>query len=282
VPDPLFESATVRVKATRYGTLAYARHDLYIGRSLDLYGEWSELACGQLGAFLQPDDVVCDVGANIGVQTIALARAVPQGAVYAFEPIRANYQLLVTNCTLNDVVRAIPVHAAVGAASGHINVPGIDLHVPANFGSVVLDSGGTGGEEIPLVTLDALGLPRCALVKIDVEGMESAVLRGAVATLERCRPTIFIENDRDDRSGALLEQLIDLGYDCYWLLTTFYNPDNFFGEHENVFGDLVETNMVCVHRARGIALAGLEKAERGDSSGPALQRWLAAGRSRRT
>jgi FkbM family methyltransferase len=277
VHEPLFESETLRIKRTRHGTLAYAKTDLYVGRSIDRYGEWSELSCGQLGAFLAPDDVVCDIGANIGAQTAFFAHCVPRGAVYAFEPVRANYQLLMTNITLNEFANAVPLHGAVGAAPGRIRVPGIDLRVPANFGSIILDSAGSSdGEDVPLFALDALDLPRCALVKIDVEGMESEVLRGATATLERCKPVIFVENDRDDRSAALIAQLIDLAYDCYWLIAPYYNPQNYFGETENVFPGNIETNMVCVHRSRGLELGGLERAQRGDTSDAAYRRWRAA------
>jgi FkbM family methyltransferase len=248
---------------------------MYVGRSIDRYGEWSELSCGQLGAFLAPDDVVCDVGANIGAQTAFFARCVPRGAVYAFEPVRANFQILMTNVTLNEFGNAIPLHAAVGAAVGRIRAPGIDLRVPANFGSIALD-GDAEGEDIPLLALDSLNLPRCALLKIDVEGMEAEVLRGAAATLERLKPVIFIENDRDERSAALIEQLTDLAYECYWLIAPYYNPNNFFGEPENVFPGYIETNMICVHRARGLVLGGLERAERGDTSDAAYRRWRAA------
>lgn len=276
--EALFAAESLRVKRSRYGVMAYAVTDLYVGRSLDRYGEWSELSCGQLGRFLQPDDVVCDIGANIGAQTIAFARAVPRGAVYAFEPVRANYQFLVTNVTLNELANAVPVHAAVGASVGRIAAPGIDLRVAANFGSIELRPGGTG-EEVSLVTVDALNFPACALLKIDVEGMEAEVLAGARATLERCKPIVFIENDRNDRSAALIAQLIDLDYACYWLIAPYFNPANFFGEAENVFPGYVETNMVCVHRARRMTLGGLERAERGDTSDAAFRRLVAATRA---
>ena len=270
-PAPIFESANLRVKQTRYGVLAYAKNDKFIGRSLDRYGEWSQRSCGQLLQFLSPDDIVCDVGANIGTLTVMFARRVPQGAVYAFEPVRAHYQLLVTNVTLNELANAVPFQAAVGAASGRIRVPRLDLSMPANLGAIALENF-TEGEDVPLIRLDDLELPRCGLLKIDVEGMELDVLRGAAQTVERCRPVIFAENERTDRSGPLLDVLIDLGYDCYWMINQLYDPDNFFGETENVFGDVGGGDVICIHRSRGMRIGGLDRAERGDSFEAALER----------
>jgi FkbM family methyltransferase len=270
-PAPLFESANLRLRQTRYGVLAYAKHDKFIGRSLDRYGEWSQRSCGQLVQFLAPDDTVCDVGANIGTLTLMFARHVPQGAVYAFEPVRAFYQLLVTNVALNELTNAVPFHAAVGATSGRIRVPRVDLATPANLGAVALENF-TDGEEVPLIRLDDLELPRCGLLKIDVEGMELDVLRGAARMVERCRPLIFAENERSDRSGPLLDLLIDLGYDCYWMINQLYAPDNFFGESENVFGDVGGGDVLCVHRSRGLTIGGLDRAGPGDSFEAALER----------
>jgi len=271
VPAPLYESANLRLKQTRYGVMAYPKRDKFIGRSLDLYGEWAQRSSGQIAALLQPADVVCDVGANLGALTLMFARHVPQGAVYAFEPVRAHYQMLVTNVTLNELTNVAAFHAAVGESSGRIVAPRISYALDLNLGAIALENF-TEGEDVALIRIDDLGLPECALLKIDVEGMEAAVIRGAVATIERCRPLLFVENERADRSAALIELLIDLGYDCYWMFGELYNPENYFGERENVFGTTGGGDMICVHRSRGIAFGGLDRAERGDSFAAAAER----------
>ena len=275
-PAPILETANLRVKATRYGVMTYPKNDKYIGRSLDLYGEWSQRSCGQLLQFLAPDDTVCDIGANIGAMTLMFARHVPHGAVYAFEPVRAHYQLLVTNVTLNELTNAVPFHAAVGAASGRIVAPRLDLSTAANLGAIALEKF-SEGEEVPLIRLDDLELPRCGLLKIDVEGMELDVLRGAVRTIERCSPLIFAENELSDRSGPVLDLLIDLGYDCYWMINQLYDPANYFGESENVFGETGGGDVLCVPRSRGLTIAGLDRAGRGDTFEAAIARAKAGG-----
>ena len=75
--------------------MLYNVNDDYIGRSLDIYGEFSE---GEIEAFsllVHPGDIVLDVGANIGSHTIWFAQAVgPTGGVMAFEPQRLLFQTL--------------------------------------------------------------------------------------------------------------------------------------------------------------------------------------------
>ena len=67
---------------------------------------------------------------------------------------------------------------------------------------------------LPMTTPDvkaSLKLARCELLKIDVEGMELAVLQGARNTIERLRPILYVENSKEERSAALVEYLQSLG-----------------------------------------------------------------------
>src|SRR5260370_1945855 len=58
------------LKACRYGHMLYNIHDVYVGRSLDLYGEFSEGEVGLFRRLVKPGDLVLDVGANIGPHTL--------------------------------------------------------------------------------------------------------------------------------------------------------------------------------------------------------------------
>src|SRR4051812_48350593 len=83
------------LKTCRHGQMLFLKRDQYIGRSLDLYGEFSELEAEIFTKYLQPGNSVIEVGSNIGAHTLRLARLVgPQGTVYAFEPQRLLFQLL--------------------------------------------------------------------------------------------------------------------------------------------------------------------------------------------
>jgi hypothetical protein len=101
------------------------------------------------------------------------------------------------------------------------------------------------GDDVAVVTVDSLCLPRCALLKVDVEGMELAVVDGARDTIARCRPLLYLENDRAEKSPALIGLILDLGYRLWWHVTPLYNPDNFLKNPSNQFGGTVSINLLC-------------------------------------
>lgn len=250
-----------RQKTCRHGTMLYNMHDMYIGRSLDLYGEFSEGEVEIFKQVLRPGMMAVEVGANIGAHTVFLAKAVgPTGGVMAFEPQRVAFQTLCANLALNNITNVHCVHAAAGAAPGNLLVPQLDQTQVNNFGGLGLGSY-QQGERVPVVTLDSFNLPQCTLLKIDVEGMEQDVLLGAKETIARCLPLMYIENDREDRSAALIRLIDSLGYSMFWHVPPLFNPGNFFGNAENVFGSIVSKNMICCPKVGAHSITGLQKVE---------------------
>jgi FkbM family methyltransferase len=247
-----------RLRACRYGQILYNVHDMYIGRSLDLYGEFSE---GEVDLFRQmtkPGHTVVEVGANIGAHTVFFARQVgPRGRVIAFEPQRIIFQTLCANVALNSLTNVECFQHAVGSAAGTIVVPPLDYTQDDNYGGLAL-GGFSDGESVPVVTLDSLALPKLNVLKIDVEGMEHSVLTGAAETLNRCRPILYVENDRADRSDELIRLLDSLEYNLYWHMPPLFNPHNFAGNGVNVFGQIISKNMIAVHRTVPQKLDGFE------------------------
>ncbi len=200
------------VKTCRYGTMVFNTFDRYLGRGLDLYGEFSEGEVEMFRQLVRPGDTVLDVGANIGAHTLFFARQVgPKGAIYALEPQRVVFQTLCANMALNSVTNVWCLPCAAGAEPGETTVPRGDYTQSGNFGGVSV-GGSAQGERVPVVTVDGLNLPACRLIKIDVEGAEEHVLRGAVQTIERLRPVLYVENDRKERSGGLVRFIAGLGY----------------------------------------------------------------------
>ena len=247
--EPWLDSRHVRLKACRHGPMLYLANDRYIGRSLDRYGEFSE---GELELFRQlvrPDQVVLDIGANIGTHTVAFAQMVePAGVVYAFEPQRVLYQMLCGNVALNALTNVHAWQAAVGRRAGSVSVPVLDYGASGNFGAVSLRAQ-AAGESVSLLAIDQLDFTACHLIKIDVEGMEADVLAGAEQTLRRHRPMLYLENDRQDKSAALIEQLFGLDYRLYWHLPPLFNPRNYFNEPENLFPGVISANMLGIHHS---------------------------------
>jgi len=257
--EPLVEQAFVRIKTCRYGTLLYNWKDTYVGRSLDLYGEFSEGEVRMFDQILKPGMVAIDVGANIGCHTVFMAQKVsPGGAVFAYEPQRVVHQMLCANLALNAITNVKAVHAAAGAEAGEIIVPNIECGSGGNIGGVELGCY-TEGETVAVEPIDSLALKTCHLIKVDVEGMENAVIAGAADTIGRCRPFLYVENDRRDRSSQLIERLFGLDYRLYWHLPRLFNSGNFFGDETNVFGDLISRNMVCVPKENKITIEAMEE-----------------------
>jgi FkbM family methyltransferase len=243
----LVESAHMAVKKCRHGTMMYNVHDAFIGRSLDLYGEWCDGEAFVLGQILSPGDLVVDVGANIGTHTVFFAKAVGEkGTVVAFEPQRLVYQTLCGNVALNGLTNVNCFMTAVGDRRAQAIFPTLDPRATLNFGAVRAASGGPG-EVVDVVPIDELGLDRCALIKVDVEGMEAAVIAGARETIARCRPALFLENDTVERSREVLSAVEAAGYKAFWHVANYYNPGNYFENRDNVFARYQpEANIFCV------------------------------------
>lgn len=258
VMELLHDGGLVRTRRTRHGVLSYLATDEHVGRSLDRYGEWAQAEVELLQLFVEPGDVVVDVGANLGTHTVALARRVgPTGAVLAFEPQRFVHQLLCANVALNALTWVRTYHAAVGASPGGLVVPDIDYAAPGNFGGLALGAW-RDGETVPRLTLDGFGLARVKLLKVDVEGMEAEVFAGAAELLTRCQPVLYFENNAPAGAAAVCAPLLARGYALFWHFSPFFRADNYAGQGENVFGDVVDANVVAVPAALAPALRALE------------------------
>lgn len=261
-----------RLTATRHGFMLFNRRDTIIGRSLAYYGEYFEREAALFGQLLRPGDVAADVGANIGAHTLPLARKVgPQGRVLAFEPIRLNFQLLCANMALNDVTWADCRPIGLGAENATIHIRDVMMDEDDNFGALALnDLQASAGRPVAVRRFDdAFDGDRLRLVKIDVEGMEAAVLKGACQTIMRLRPALYVENDRPEESRALILLLQEMDYACFWFLPPYHNPANFRGRTEpllsegftddgrRLYGRGMGINLLCVPRKAATGLSGL-------------------------
>jgi len=258
---PLFSHGHLRIKACRHGLMLYSVSDIYIGQALDRYGEAFEAELSFLGQVVKPGMTVLDIGAHLGVHAVYFARqAGPSGQVLAFEPQPFLHHLLCANLALNSLSWTRPHLCALGAEQGFVQVPVLDYAQPANFGGLSLEPTATAdAAAVPLARVDDLGLAACHFLKIDVEGMEAQVLRGAESTIRRFRPLIYVENDRPKRSAALISALLALDMRLYWHVTPLWNPANHFLNPENVFDRTVSVNLLCIPRERGTAVLNLRE-----------------------
>ena len=254
------------VAQTRFGQLIYNVNDVYIGRSVELYGEFSQGETLLFEQLVEPGEVVLEVGANIGTHTLFFAKQVgPAGRVLAFEPQRILFQTLCGNLALNSVTNTHCWNMAVGSEAGEITVPALDYARADNFGGIELGMH-EQGESVPLATIDSFQLPRCDFIKVDVEGMEEDVFRGAAETIARCKPILYCECDRTDKSDSLIRLLDSLGYTMFWHLPPLFHPQNFAGNPTNVFGEIVSKNILCVDAAIAERLSGFVPVDVPESS----------------
>lgn len=163
---------------------------------------------------VRPGDVVWDVGANVGLFSFAAAGlSRPDGRVLAIEPDPWLAQLVKRSAALNpdlggrfNVLQAALTERA-GDAVLHIARRGRAANYVAGFSPSSQTGGVREALAVRAVTLDALldGWPRPDVLKIDVEGAEASVLRGARRLLHEVRPRILCEvsqANRDEVSAA--------------------------------------------------------------------------------
>lgn len=164
----------------------------------------------QLLQYASKGAIALDIGACFGVYTLACAKALAPlgGLVHAFEPQRMLAYMICGSVALNSIENAIVHHACVGDATVDIDIPNFDYNKPLNFGSVEfgetqryeLDQQRAPSiEKVKQVRIDDFALGNVRFMKIDVEGMEYAVLQGAKKTIERERPAVLIEYLKSDK-----------------------------------------------------------------------------------
>ena len=244
----------------KYGYAVYNKNDLYIGKAVEKYGEFSELEVELFRQLCKPGDVVVEIGANIGTHTVALSEIVgEQGVVYAFEPQPIVFYTLCANVAINSLSNVHCLNLAAGATEGFVLIPNINYDEPGNYGSVEVSTF-KQGSQVRRVRLDNhITVPSIKLLKIDVEGMESEVIRGAKKLISRHKPVLYVENDRPGKSKELIELIRSLDYRMYWHQPMLFNPNNFAGDSENIYPNIVSVNMLCFHKSIDVRLDGFEE-----------------------
>jgi len=255
----LLATGFYRLVEGRHGRFLANPQDIYIGRALVEYGEFSELEVKMLLQLLPRGGVAVEAGANMGAITVPMAKKAGSGGlVYAFEPQPLIFQQLCANLALNDLVNVQAFNAGCGAEPGAIGIARLNPGREDNFGGIALDRLTTDRREIRIRIErldDAIDPPRLDLIKADVEGMELSVLTGADALIRKFRPALYVENHLDG-SEPLIGHILGLGYDCWWHLPPMFNPQNHAGKAENIYSRIVSHNMLCLPSERKINMQG--------------------------
>ena len=157
--------------------------------------------------------VVLDVGANFGYLSLVWACTIAsEGMVYSFEPhphMFESFQKSILSNKFQD--RMIPQNVAVGNSEGEVEIH--LSHTTSNTLSEELLGTVEDKVKVPLITLDEFSngedLTHCDLIKIDVDGIELDILKGAKQLLLKYAPIVIVETNNDKR---IIEFMSDINY----------------------------------------------------------------------
>ncbi|MCA1798608.1 MAG: FkbM family methyltransferase [Xanthomonadaceae bacterium] len=193
----------------RSGPLQGCRWSLTTGKNF-LTGKYEPEKTAMLAAEVRPGDIVFDIGAHVGYFTVLMSQAVgADGRVYAFEPRPLNLRFLRRHVAVNGCGNVEIFDTSVG------NRPGT-ARLETRTGTGTGHISESGNIEVDMVSVDALvdsgRLPAPTFIKVDVEGGEMMVLRGALRVLERHRPRMMLATHGAAIDRQCREFLTPLGY----------------------------------------------------------------------
>lgn len=237
--------------STKYGKMNVIPADRIVSHALSLYGEWAGDELYFLHKLVKPGMHVLDIGAFIGTHTLAFARFVGEsGQVYSFEPRKEIYQVLCSNIDANEIKHVQAFNMGLAEVVGSIALESIDITESVNFGGLSIDNfvpkAINNIYEVHISTVDTLDVPVVDFMKLDVEGMERRVLEGSVQVIAKDQPLIFCECNSMASGYEIFQFCQPLNYRVFGLLSDAYNPDNFNGVADNIFGDAKEVSLLLV------------------------------------
>ena len=242
------------VKA-KHGVFSFCHFDEFIGLSMREYGEFSEIELSLMLKFIMKDDVVFDIGANIGAFTVPFAKKVGDfGEIYSFEPQKLIYEILHENVNKNKLKNVKVFNIGVGKKEEELELNDIDYSKVGNFGGVSFKYESSSFTKniknkkykVKVKNLDQLTeIKKCNFIKMDVELMELEILTGGKNFLKKFRPILWIENHKL-YPNKINKFLLENDYNAYWVYSTAFNKSNYFINDNNYFGELGTLNTLAI------------------------------------
>ncbi|HAW57759.1 MAG TPA: hypothetical protein DCX03_01890 [Bacteroidales bacterium] len=184
---------------------------------------------------LNEGSIFFDIGANVGIYSISVAKKFSDIHIFAFEPVPNTAQIFKENVIKNNVSsKILLIEEAVTNTDGFVNIT-MDFH-SSNY--ITICDSKYNCKLVRSTTIDtfvkANKIPKIDLIKIDVEGKENYVLKGAIKSIDTFKPVILVElTEQDNQKFAdranhdyneSIQLLLNLGYKYY-----------IFDDHSNVF-----------------------------------------------
>lgn len=158
-----------------------------------------------------------DIGANQGNHSVYFSKFTDADEVISFEPVLQNFNLLVDNVDRN---RCRNVFCFDFGISDKEEILKVQRHnngrLPCTYLVGAVDENNSADEFVQCDSIDDVltESTHVGLMKIDIEGMELKAINGALGTIKRCKPVIFIEAWTDEEKAAIEAVLFPLGYTC--------------------------------------------------------------------
>jgi FkbM family methyltransferase len=208
----------------------YYDTDEVIGKSIDVYGEYSESEVIFLTSCMNKKTVVYDIGGNIGYHASAFATFAKH--VYSFEPNLKNFSLLMKNTeSFNNVTL---INAAVTDKNTVLTIDDYNINVPGNYGNL---STGSGITPVLGIKLDDYNFEKPDVIKIDVEGAEYQVIKGCEKIIKENRPWIYFEAHETRDLSLIYNFLDECKYYMYWCEVPNFRKNNFKNYKKDIFGN---------------------------------------------
>jgi FkbM family methyltransferase len=154
-------------------------------------------------------DVFFDLGAHAGYYSLLYKAANPNGKVFSFEPFEANYNFFERHMKLNGVKNVVVFNKAVSNVQGVLRF----LETKSSVAGKLAETGNISVDVIKLSEWISTGrLPTPNLLKIDIEGAESKVLKDLYQVLAASHPTIFLSTHGQNVHEECLQLLRELNY----------------------------------------------------------------------
>lgn len=231
---------------SKVGSIAVYRKDNTVSGAIMLYGEYCHAEIDYMTRYLEKEAVYLDIGTNIGYHLRGIYLQAKCNCI-GFEPHPKHFAVAAYNCQ-NMPIKIF--NSAVGNKTGTIDFIDFDIDTDGNFGTTkqLDDEKDMESIEVGVLTIDGLKLSRVDVMKIDVEGHEVDVMKGARRAIKKFIPVIMFEANGDEYHAPkeYIEKL-DMGYKFYWLTCrTFPVNGNFKNNMDNVYGRSGVSNILAV------------------------------------
>lgn len=178
-----------------YGLVSGFAADEIIFRHIQKGLIWEPNIVDAIQALVRPGSTCLDVGANIGLHTIAMRMAEPTSSVISFEPNPYIYPVLHKNLKCDSMVTVRQI--GLGKKKTDLfarSITGSNNPGGARLFDYQMDSSSSEQDlKVDVLPLDLLNIDDISVIKIDVEGMEMDVILGAKKTIKKQRPALIIE-----------------------------------------------------------------------------------------